>query len=209
MSRTYAFSTPTRRSRRLLQNGYYRVESGEQANLLDLPASDEDDTTSIDSNVSKASDQRNISYKESPPHRLFHSKRKQLSRSPHRQISSSLLDLPMQRAAYEAVSYSESQLHRLTQKNYSSATHSDQDMVDISIASSYKTRRQDTSDVRKVHVSSTSRTKSREIQRRKFAQQSHDGADGDSGFKVPTIKKSIGNSSKSRIKVSCFQINLF
>ena len=149
MSRTYAFSTPTRRSRRLLKNGYYRVEHGEHDSLLDLPASEDDDTASFDSNVSKASDQRNISYKESPQPHVF--SRRRHWHSP-KQISNSLLEIPLQRVAYNTVSYSESQLHDLTHSKYSVRLHSNQETAEISSESNNF----DSSDLPKASVSSSS-----------------------------------------------------
>ena len=200
MSRTFV-TTPTRRSRRLLRNGYYRVQVGEHDNVLELPASDEDDTASVDSNISRISEQRNISYKESPTQPTF-TKRRHGSKSPNR-ISNSLLDIPQQKK-YENISYSEGQLHRLQfRKTSSSVTYSDQETLDsynIHVPNNFAMMQHDVGDVHKARVSSTtSRSRnSRVSQRRKFAQHIHEGAEGDSIFKVPT-----GNSSKIRPKVRC------
>ena len=97
MSRTFAFTTPTRRSKRLLQNGYYRVESTDVLNLLEAPASDDDDVASIDSNLSKLSynSERQVMYKESRG-KLFNHRPKKGSPSPNRQLSASMYDISEQ-----------------------------------------------------------------------------------------------------------------
>nr|CAB3266706.1 SUN domain-containing protein 2-like [Phallusia mammillata] len=78
MSRTHGFTSPSRRSKRLLQSGYYQPPVNDNESNLAAP-SDDDDTASIDSNMSRSSfatENRNVIYKESPPLRKFNRHRR-------------------------------------------------------------------------------------------------------------------------------------
>lgn len=87
MSRTFEFTSPSRRSKRLLASGYYHLPPNETANNFPAPSDDDDDTASIDSNISRSSfaaENRNVVYEESPPRRIFKRRRRNHSGSPAR-----------------------------------------------------------------------------------------------------------------------------
>jgi len=80
MSRTsFAFTPPNRRSKRLLANGYYRVPAAESGNSSDQPLTEDEDTASVDTNVSRSShlpDDRSITYHETSGSPVFHKNRR-------------------------------------------------------------------------------------------------------------------------------------
>ena len=124
MSRTLVTASPSRRSKRLIQNGYYRVQTDE-TNFLDMPASDEDDSASMDSDVSKVSlndDLRSVSYKESPYHIFKNHRRRQYSHSPAPLADHTVSNVRVSSTKVrQNISFSEGQLNTIfSHKNISS-----------------------------------------------------------------------------------------
>lgn len=207
MSRTFALTTPTRRSKRLLKNGYYRPQSTDVMEMLDVSASDEDDTTSIDSNLSKlsySSEHRKIMYRESPL-RAFGFRRRQHSHSPIRHAATSTLDLSLQHK-YDSNATNANQLHHSSsQKNISYASSGSIEKYESVIAGSHS----DTFLSQSRHFNScltTNEFVSNEQSGSAFNQQKstlYDEAGTGDNFKVPLLKNRYISSSRSRIKVVC------
>lgn len=79
MSRTtHVDLTPSRRSKRLIQNGYYQLPAGESPRKFELSSEDDDDTASVDSNNSSIFSERSLHYNETSSG--FHHRRRRRKR---------------------------------------------------------------------------------------------------------------------------------
>ena len=210
MSRNFTLTTPTRRSKRLIENGYYRVPSTDVMEMLDVSASDEDDTTSIDSNISKMSynsEQRKIVYKESPV-RLFGIRRRQHSHSPIRRSTTSTLDLSVQHSRDGYATKTNQINHFLSQKNLPHVSNVSSIEKNNVVAGSFSDTTLTHSSSQNSHfmTNDISINQSRSVYKQKNNDINalYDEAGTGDNFKVPILKLRSSNSIRSQIKVNIY-----